>query len=58
MAAHAKSIYVQIDIRAPIDQVWRLTQTPDLHRQCSVGVIAHRVPHSILILLARAGHDR
>ena len=27
------SIYVQIDIRAPIDEVWRLSQTPDLHQQ-------------------------
>ncbi len=33
MAGHAKSIYVQIDIRSPIDRVWQLTQTPNLHQQ-------------------------
>jgi hypothetical protein len=27
-----KAIYVQIDIRAPLDRVWQLTQTPELHR--------------------------
>jgi len=33
MSGHASKIYVQIDIRAPIDGVWRLTQTPDLHQR-------------------------
>ena len=33
MAAHAPVIYVQIDIRGPLDRVWELTQTPDLHQQ-------------------------
>src|SRR5258705_3864216 len=33
MAAHAESIYVQIEIRGPLDRVWQLTQTPDLHQQ-------------------------
>ncbi len=27
------SIYVETFIRAPIDEVWRLTQTPDLHKR-------------------------
>ncbi|MDB5324014.1 MAG: hypothetical protein JWN40_5645 [Phycisphaerales bacterium] len=33
MPARARNIYVQIDIRAPLDRIWRLTQTPDLHQQ-------------------------
>jgi hypothetical protein len=27
----AKPVYVEIQIRAPLDEVWRLTQEPDLH---------------------------
>jgi hypothetical protein len=33
MAGHARSIYVECHIRGPIERVWHLTQTPDLHRQ-------------------------
>jgi DoxX-like family len=29
----AKSIYVQIDIRGPIDRVWELTQVPEFHEK-------------------------
>jgi len=28
-----KPIYVEIPIRAPLEELWRLTQTPDLHQQ-------------------------
>ena len=28
-----RGIYVQIDIRAPLDRIWQLTQTPELHQQ-------------------------
>ena len=28
-----KPIYVQIDIKAPIDRLWHLTQTPNLHQR-------------------------
>jgi len=33
MSDHASSIFVQIDIDGPVDRLWQLTQTPDLHRQ-------------------------
>jgi uncharacterized membrane protein YphA (DoxX/SURF4 family) len=33
MAAGAKKIYVQIDIRCSVDRLWSLTQTPELHEQ-------------------------
>jgi len=33
MAGHARFIYVEIFIDAPIDRVWALTQTPDLHEK-------------------------
>ena len=28
-----KPIYVEIPIRAPLEELWRLTQTPDLHQR-------------------------
>jgi hypothetical protein len=31
--ARTQTIYVQIDIRAPLDRIWHLTQTPELHQQ-------------------------
>lgn len=33
MSAHADSIYVEILIRGPMDELWRRTQTPELHEQ-------------------------
>lgn len=33
MAGHAESLFVEIEIRAPVDQVWERTQTPDLHQR-------------------------
>jgi DoxX-like family len=33
MASGAKSIYVEIAIHAPIERVWEMTQTPDLHER-------------------------
>jgi len=33
MSDMPRGIYVQIDIRAPLDRVWQLTQTPELHQQ-------------------------
>ena len=33
MPGHAKSIYVEINIHGPVDRVWQLTQTPDLHQR-------------------------
>jgi hypothetical protein len=33
MAGHAQSIYVEIEIRGPIERVWELTQTPGQHRR-------------------------
>src|SRR5437660_3372206 len=33
MPSHPGNIYVEIQIRAPIDRVWQLTQTPDLHQR-------------------------
>jgi hypothetical protein len=33
MSDMPRGIYVQIDIRAPLDRVWQLTQTPSLHQQ-------------------------
>lgn len=33
MAGPTKSIYVETAIRGPLDRVWQLTQTPDLHQR-------------------------
>ena len=33
MPGRARNIYVEIDIRAPLDRIWRLTQMPDLHQR-------------------------
>jgi DoxX-like family len=33
MPSRAKHIYVEIEIRGPMDRVWLLTQTPELHRR-------------------------
>src|SRR5277367_4423223 len=33
MAGQTKSIYVEIAIGGPLDRVWQLTQTPDLHEK-------------------------
>jgi uncharacterized membrane protein YphA (DoxX/SURF4 family) len=33
MADHAPSIYVGIPIQGPVEEVWRLTQTPSLHER-------------------------
>lgn len=33
MAGHSDSIYVEIEIRGPLDRVWELTQTPELHQR-------------------------
>jgi hypothetical protein len=33
MPAGARNIFVQIEIRSPVERIWRLTQTPDLHER-------------------------
>jgi hypothetical protein len=33
MAAHARNIYVEVEIRGPVERVWELTQTPELHQR-------------------------
>jgi len=33
MSTHADSLYVETFIRGPMDEVWRLTQTPNLHER-------------------------
>jgi hypothetical protein len=33
MRVGTESIYVQIDIHAPLERIWELTQTPELHRR-------------------------
>jgi len=33
MFGHARKIYVEIEILGPIDRIWSLTQTPELHQR-------------------------
>jgi hypothetical protein len=32
----AGPIYVEILLRAPLEEVWRVTQEPELHRRCDL----------------------